>query len=309
MLNVRPSDWERLDTYEIHDNGGHPYRCVVDKVENRIAIYERQYVYNVSRPSATVIRIEENGGTTELPPRVRNIPEEEARHQHEVQNLLERGFVLLETDDMGTVYEAHWKTFGYKEIHIGVSIDEPKLSGNTILFKPEVNDRGQMVLYANLKAKKRLVLPTDTMMASPRAFIHIERTVSLMEVAENETVYCLVSEIGNNDVPYPYIVGEQYTYLVAEERRCLTKQLQLKTLFGMFGKRGLVYDAYYNRQEDEEDQTEEYKKIDWLPMGGVFMDLHQFEQQVRAVEKPKEETSPIPAAAERRRDEYESADM
>ena len=47
-------------------------------------------------------------------------------------------------------------------------------------------------------------------------YMFIGAHIYLFQTVNAEKIKIYVSDIGNNDVPYPYAVGEKYTYLMAE---------------------------------------------------------------------------------------------
>jgi hypothetical protein len=135
--------WVKLNTgkhYDIHDNGGKPFRVVVDG--KTAIIFKQDY-----DEEADVLRI---------------------------------GKKLLE--------------LSFKEIFIG---DNDK---NQEHYEPKGADKGNTIL---LKL-------TDT------KYQFIGLSIQTFETIKGENILKYYSPVGNNDVPYPYAVGEKYTYLMIE---------------------------------------------------------------------------------------------
>ena len=126
--------------YDIHDNGGKPFRVVVDG--KTAIIFKQDY-----DEEADVLRI---------------------------------GKKLLE--------------LSFKEIFIG---DNDK---NQEHYEPKGADKGNTIL---LKL-------TDT------KYQFIGLSIQTFETIKGENILKYYSPVGNNDVPYPYAVGEKYTYLMIE---------------------------------------------------------------------------------------------
>ena len=124
--------------YDIHDNGGRPFRVVVDG--KTAIVFKQDY-------EADVLRI---------------------------------GKKLLEIP--------------FKEIFIG---DNDK---NQEHYSAKGDDKGNTILLKLTESKYQF----------------IGLSIQTFETVNNDTILKYYSPVGNNDVPYPYAVGEKYTYLMIE---------------------------------------------------------------------------------------------
>jgi hypothetical protein len=60
-------------------------------------------------------------------------------------------------------------------------------------------------------------------------YIFIGSMITTLDTVDNEEIKEYYSAVGNNDVPYPYAVGENYTYFILYDKYVPNKELDLKS--------------------------------------------------------------------------------
>ena len=62
----------------------------------------------------------------------------------------------------------------------------------------------------------------------PGQYLYIGNEIYSFETKDNEMISAYFSPVGNSDVPYPYAVGEHYTYFMLDKEMVPTDHLDLK---------------------------------------------------------------------------------
>ncbi len=57
------------------------------------------------------------------------------------------------------------------------------------------------------------------------SYMIVGESVKTFKIPHGDTIRKYVSPVGNNDVPYPYAVGDKYTYLLIENVRIANELL------------------------------------------------------------------------------------
>jgi len=92
------------------------------------------------------------------------------------------------------------------------------------------------------KTNKQLWQPsfvgnTILLKLSEKQYIYIGGEIYRFDVITGDKITAFFSDVGNNDVPYPYAVGEKYIYILMEYAVAIEKS--------WFNMKESIYDQYY----------------------------------------------------------------
>jgi hypothetical protein len=75
-----------------------------------------------------------------------------------------------------------------------------------------------MLKFSGYAAKTRYKGNTILLEISPNEYVYIGNQIKAFETKLDDIIKRYVSPIGNSDVPYPYAIGENFTYLMLENK-------------------------------------------------------------------------------------------
>jgi hypothetical protein len=92
------------------------------------------------------------------------------------------------------------------------------------------------------KTNKQLWQPsfvgnTILLQLSEKQYIYVGGEIYRFDVITGDKITAFFSDVGNNDVPYPYAVGEKYIYILMEYAVAIEKS--------WFNMKESIYDQYY----------------------------------------------------------------
>ena len=112
------------------------------------------------------------------------------------------------------------------------------------LNKPPIYETAVQEVMPGKKSKtnKQLWQPsfvgnTILLKLSEKQYIYVGGEIYRFDVITGDKITAFFSDVGNNDVPYPYAIGEKYIYILMEYAVAIEKS--------WFNMKESIYDQYY----------------------------------------------------------------
>ena len=97
-----------------------------------------------------------------------------------------------------------------------------------------------------------------------KSYMYIGESIYTFKPLDGDVIHTYYSEVGNNDVPYPFAVGDKYVYLLMEYHEAVTKDYfdLTKNVYRQYYLDGDINDCKHQPAARQTDLCKAWKKGD-----------------------------------------------
>ena len=268
LLHTVAGDYQDEHEFVTRFNFGQPFRVRIDGKNKKISVWKRDFIWKTMRRKPRVIQLgvachgdgrdekvetrsdefgaENKNDDYDEPKQIKLVSDEPeasddtADDEQSAKVIAERRDEYLLTrqeSEYGWATEKAFRTWCYTDVWIGTDLDHPELNGNTILFQTD-------------EARMNSTEPEETSHTCPFFVWIANERVERIFLAVGDKPCTLLSPIGNNDAPYPMLIGAVNTYLLLDSVYISNKHVPTSWLFPRHDKFDL-YEKYWESKSTE----------------------------------------------------------